>query len=353
MPEEDKKAGRQKVQAARKWIWRILLLGLVVALAVIYGNLLAFLFLPLILALILSYIGLPLVKKLENKLGRQLSIFIYLAGIVIILLVFVVFAFPEIAREWSQFASELPKLELSMQQLIAQIFGEKAVLPGNSWLGSLPAKTSVAIGNAMQTIFDMLPHMAKTSSNALLAPIFMFMILKDREYFSNSVLFILPQRIRNSTLDVCTRVKKEVDRFFKGQIILAAISGAILTAGLLISGLNFPVLIGVLAVILGFIPFIGPVFGAIPALLLALVQGGDVLLLIGITIVVQQVALNLIGPSIMARSLNMHPIYSFIVLIAGGFLGGIIGFIFAIPIAIILRSAIAEIYNIFISSKTA
>lgn len=353
MPEENGKARREKMPAIRKWVLRVLIIGSIITIAVIFKDLLAFLFLPLVIALILSYIGLPLVKRLEIRLGRQLAIFLYLFAIIIALLALIILALPEITREWSQFASELPKLKASLQQLIIQVAGAEVMQSANSWLTNLPEKASAAIGNTMLTIFDMLPQMAKTASNALLAPVFMFMILKDREYFANTALFILPQRIRNSVLDVCARIKKEVDRFLKGQLILAAISGAILTAGLLISGLNFPILIGILAVILGFIPFIGSIFGAIPALLLALTQGGSVLLFTGITILVQQVALNLIGPSIMARSLNMHPIYSFIILIAGGFLGGIIGFIISIPIAIIIRSAFSEIYNIHIGRKTA
>ncbi len=353
MPEENEKARRDRVPAIRKWVLRILIIGLIISVAVIFKDLLAFLFLPLIIALILIYIGLPLVKRLEKRLGRPASIFTYLLIIVLVLLALVGLAFPEIAREWSQFAAELPKLKTSLQQLIVQIAGAEVMQSGNSWLASLPEKTSAAIGNTMLTLFDMLPQMAKTASNALLAPVFVFLILRDREYFANTTLFILPKKLRGSVLDVCARIKKEVDRFLKGQLVLAAISGAILMAGLLLSGLNFPVLIGILAVILGFIPFIGSVLGAIPAILLALTQGGNVLLFTGITILIQQIALNLIGPSIMARSLNMHPVYSFIILIAGGFLGGIIGFIISIPVAIIVRSAIGEIYNIHIARKTA
>ncbi|MDP2892385.1 MAG: AI-2E family transporter [Bacillota bacterium] len=345
--------GRVRTAAAdriKKWLIRIAILAAAVVAAIIFKDLLAFLAMPLITALVLTYFGLPLVRRFEKKLGRQASIFLYLGMIVSIVAAVALIAGPAAVAEWSSFSKELPNLKVSLGQLIKTITGAHAL---TDFVAQLPEKISSIFENAVNSILANMDHTLQTVANLLLGLLFMLLVLKDREYIANSALFMLPGKARTSTLAVCSRIRKEIDKFLKGQLIIAVISGTIATAGFYIAGLRFALLLGLFAAVLGFIPLIGPVLGAIPAILVGLVQGGPVLLYCGIVIIIQQIVLGVAGPSVFSRSLNIHPLYAFIALAAGGYLGGILGFLLAVPVLIIIKSTVSEIFNIYLKRKNA
>jgi predicted PurR-regulated permease PerM len=107
---------------------------------------------------------------------------------------------------------------------------------------------------------------------------------------------------------------------------------------LLILGVAFPLVLAIIVGITNLIPYIGPIIGAVPALLVALLEQPllalKVLILI---IVVQQVESQLITPYVIGRSVRMHPLAIILALLLAGKLFGIVGLILAIPTVIVLR----------------
>jgi predicted PurR-regulated permease PerM len=332
----------------RRWITRAALGAGAVLAIFLFWDLITFLLLPLITALILTYLGLPLVRRLEKKLNRKIAILCYFALIIAAFAVILLAVGPTALVEWSSFSTELPNLKNSLAKVINGIAGSSR-LP--DFIIQIPEKISETIQAAISGILPDLGNTFRTISGVFIGLLFLFLILNDREYIGNSVLFLLPSTMRTSAIAVLARIRKEIDKYLKGQLIMAMISGLITMIGFHAVGLRFAFLLGTLATIFGFIPLIGPLLGAVPALLVGLVQGTMVFLYCIIVIAIQQIVLGIAGPSVFARSLSVHPLYAFITLAAGGFLGGILGFMLAVPVLIIIKSTASEVFGIYLKRK--
>jgi predicted PurR-regulated permease PerM len=124
--------------------------------------------------------------------------------------------------------------------------------------------------------------------------------------------------------------------------------GVLNIIGFYIIGVDYAILLGIIAGISNLIPYIGPFFGVIPALLVSLTQCGDfrqVVPILALTLVFVQLLDNIIiQPLCFSKTVDMHPVTVILVLIIGNSLMGIAGMLVAIPIATILKESAVETY---------
>ena len=129
--------------------------------------------------------------------------------------------------------------------------------------------------------------------------------------------------------------------FFRGQVLVAMCDGVLYAIGFSIIGIPYSVLLGVVAIFLTIIPFLGAIVTCGAALLLALVQYGDwqhPLLVLAVFAVVQVIEGYVIQPKIIGDRVGLHPVTIIIALMVGtALMGGILGGILAIPLAAALR----------------
>jgi predicted PurR-regulated permease PerM len=130
--------------------------------------------------------------------------------------------------------------------------------------------------------------------------------------------------------------------FFRGQVLVALCVGALLTAGFLLVGLNYAVLLGVMAGVLGIVPYLGVALSIVPAVTLAFVQFQDwwhPLIVVGIFALVQMAEGLFISPRIIGERVGLHPLTVIIAVLVGTtLLGGILGGVLAIPLTAALRT---------------
>jgi predicted PurR-regulated permease PerM len=115
-----------------------------------------------------------------------------------------------------------------------------------------------------------------------------------------------------------------------------------------LTGVRFPLIIGVLAGLLELIPFFGPTLGAVPAVIIAIFQGSwlRVGLIVLAFVVIQQVESNIVGPRIMARGVGLHPLLVIIAVLVGIELAGVWGALFAVPATAILVTVGRRVYRL-------
>jgi predicted PurR-regulated permease PerM len=130
-----------------------------------------------------------------------------------------------------------------------------------------------------------------------------------------------------------------------GQFIAMLIVGSLTTVALWLIGVPSFIALGFIAGTLEFIPFAGPILGAMPAVLLAFtVDNTTVLWTIGALVVIQQIEGNVIFPIVEKRAVSVPPALALFAIVAGGVLFGIPGFIFGFPLAVVAFVLVKKLY---------
>lgn len=178
----------------------------------------------------------------------------------------------------------------------------------------------------------------------LLIPVYTFYFLLQKQSISSHWTDYLPltdSEYKNELVFVLSSINNYLITFFRGQVLVALCDGIMYTIGFLIIGLPYAVLIGVVAVFLTMIPFLGAAVTCVAALVIALVQFGDLLhplLVLVVFGVVQALEGLVVSPKIMGDRVGLHPFTIIIAVMAGTtLLGGILGGILAIPLTAALR----------------
>ncbi len=206
-------------------------------------------------------------------------------------------------------------------------------------------------GTALPEVGTWLLDKAKKAASLLgwvlglaLVPVYTFYFLMEKKGIQTTWTDYLPIResqAKEEVVFVLTSVNDSLIVFFRGQVLVAMCSGAILTVAFLALGLNYAVLLGVMAGILGIIPYLGVTISLIPALGLAAVQFGDwrVLLIPAIFAVVNAIEGFVISPKIIGDRVGLHPLTIIVAVVVGTtLLGGVLGGVLAIPLTAALRA---------------
>jgi predicted PurR-regulated permease PerM len=122
--------------------------------------------------------------------------------------------------------------------------------------------------------------------------------------------------------------------YLRGQLLLSLIVGVAATIALLFLGVPYAFVLGVFAGMAELIPMLGPILGAVPAVLVALFQPFPLVLWVGLAfLVIQQLESNLLVPRISGHAVGLHPLAAMLALLVGFELAGVVGALFAVPIA--------------------
>lgn len=198
------------------------------------------------------------------------------------------------------------------------------------------------VGSGVAGFFGVLAGLA-------LIPVYAFYLLLEKRGIESRWTDYLPlakSAFKDELVFVLRSINSYLIAFFRGQVLVAICDGVLYTIGFLSIGLNYAVLLGVAAVFLTLIPYLGAIITCAAALIIAAVQHGDwlhPLLVLLVFAVVQTLEGFVIAPKIMGDRLRLHPLTIIIAVMAGTtLLGGILGGILAIPLTAVLRVVLAR-----------
>ena len=156
---------------------------------------------------------------------------------------------------------------------------------------------------------------------------------------------IAPRKYRNYLLDLWRRSQYKIGLWMQGQLLLAVIVGVLVYLGLTILGVPHALTLAVIAAIFEIIPVFGPILSAIPAVIVAAVDGGATLglLTIALYVITQQFENNLIYPLVVTRVVGVPPLLVILALIIGGQLAGFLGLLLSVPAAGAIQEFIKDI----------
>jgi predicted PurR-regulated permease PerM len=187
----------------------------------------------------------------------------------------------------------------------------------------------------------------------VIVPIYLYYFLIESRKISESWGDYLPLRaseFKDEVVDALSEINGYLIAFFRGQLLVSVINGTGIGIGLVIVGLDFGLLIGLLLCFLGLIPYLGIIVCWIPAVIIAAVQGGHhtwipgdpwylfPIVVTGIFVLVQQVDGFFVTPKIVGESVGLHPMTVIMsVFVWSLLLGGLIGAILAVPLTATIK----------------
>lgn len=192
-----------------------------------------------------------------------------------------------------------------------------------------------------------------TFSNSLSGIVGLFVILvlafylvveeeSARKFFKS----IVPVEYQPYTFGLLGKIQKRLGRWLRAQLILSLIIGVAVYIGLSLLGIEYALLLAVLAGLFEFVPYLGPILAALPAVLIGFTDSPlKGLLVVLLYIIIQQVENHILVPKVMQKVTGLNPVVSIIALLVGMKLGGTIGVLLAIPSAVIVMVIVEDLFN--------
>ena len=325
---------------ALHWQWLILVLVLG---AVLY--LLAPVLTPFVVAALFAYLTDPLVDRLERRgLGRGLAVtLVFLVGSVVVIAALLVLV-PFIERQIGNFLAQLPVWVDWFQNratpwLEARFGVSLEILDTRQLIDALQANWKEAGGFAA----SVLGGVSKSGMavigwvlNLVMIPVVAFYLLRDWDLLVERIHALLPRSIE----PVVSRLAAESDvvlgAFLRGQLSVMVALGVFYGAGLWFAGISVGPLIGMIAGLISFVPYLGAITGVIMAIIAALVQYQDwfhLLLVLGVFGIGQLIEGYVLVPKLVGDKIGLHPVAVIFAVLAGGELFGFLGVLLALPVA--------------------
>jgi predicted PurR-regulated permease PerM len=321
--------------------WLLVLVAFVAILFVLRDVLL-----PFVAALVLAYLLDPLADRFErmglNRLGATLLILTIFGLCVALALVLLV---PLIGHQLAQFAERLPDYArriqvLAVEQggpLLDRFGGREALNDMQNSLGDVARQGAAWIGQFLRSLWSGGQAIVGVFALFVLTPIITFFVLVDWDHMVAQVDSWVPLRHRETVRALAREINQGVAGFLRGQALVSLILGVFYAVALSLIGLNFGALIGFVAGILNFIPFVGSLTGLILSVGVALVQFWPdyvwILVTLGIFVFGQFVEGNILSPKLLSHSVGLHPVWLMFALFAFGSLFGFVGLLIAVPTA--------------------
>ena len=207
------------------------------------------------------------------------------------------------------------------------------------------AKVVVFIVKWVSTQLSNVTTWAEFLIGFVLVPVYLFYFLLEKQGINRSWPDYLPlqeSKAKDELVFVLRAINDCLIVFFRGQVLVALCVGTLLAASYLTLGLNYAVLLGVVAGLLGIVPYLGTVVSLVLALTVAAIQFGDwthPLIVLGIAAAVKLLEDLVISPKIIGKRSGLHPLTVILaVMIGANLLGGFFGALLAIPLTAVLRT---------------
>lgn len=327
------------------WIKRTVQVALLVAgvaLLVAVGDIVRL----LLVSALLAYLADPLVRILQARgLGRTYAASLVFVALLVLMTGCMVWLVPQAARQLEALRTgfSLEAVNTSLHEFEARLegwlapagVGDLALVAqlealGQRWLSRLPGYVPGVMGQVV---------------NLSVIPFFMFFLLKDGPAIRKGIINAVPNRYFELMLGMIHKMDAQLGGYLRGQFLAALVVGALATATLWALEVPYFVVIGVVAGLANMIPYLGPIAGALLAVLVSLLTYGSVghaLAIVLAFVVIQQIDNLIVQPLVLSQNVALPPLLILLSVLVGGKLFGFTGLLFAVPVTAILKVAFLE-----------
>jgi predicted PurR-regulated permease PerM len=330
----------------RRVLVAVLLAAVTITLIVLLRNLIT----PVVISIFLGYLLAPLVGAVENRgLSRTWAVIIVFLALGLTLGL-------AISLVWQNAMDELQHLLAGVQidnpdQLTESLKAKlRAAFPGfaKSNLIDKIAERAVVYGESFANrTMEGFMGVFSALGEIIIIPFLTFFILKDARALKKFVVQRISNRYFEMSLSLIHKATLQLGRFIRGQLLDAVIVGIMAMIALSLLNLRYALLIGALAGLANMIPFLGPIVGGVPAIIVSIVDTGSfsgVLPIIVAFAIIKLIDDVIVQPTVVSKSVELHPVVVIVAIFAGGHIGGILGMIVAVPLVSIIKETIGILY---------
>ncbi len=328
--------------------------------------LLAPVLMPFAVAAMLAYLGDPLVDRLERlRLNRTWAATIVFVVIMVAVVGVLLLLIPLIARQIENLVSNLPRYGDWAQNTVWPWLQARLHLDPHTFdsdrllaavkghLASIGGVATAVLGKVSRSGLGIVAWLA----NLVLIPVVAFYLLRDWDRMVAKIDGMLPRSIQPTIAYLAHESDKILGAFVRGQLLVMLALGVFYGGALGVVGLTVGPLIGMVAGLLSFVPYLGFIIGFVAAIVAVLVQYGDwthVLMVCGVFAVGQLLEGYVLVPKLVGDKIGLHPVAVMFAVLAGGYLFGFLGVLLALPAASVImvllrylieRYRMSELYN--------
>ena len=343
-------------QSPRRWYrWGLLI---VAAVAVFWLVLAArAVLMPFLLAFVIAYLLAPLIELMvfHGRINRVGAILLVYALVGLVIAAVIVYMVPLLLQESIHLIRYVPSLASGIQGSWDYWLRRFHQQPMPSAIRSAITGTGQHIQQQMlrllkgsvHTVFGLVPGLL----SFVISPILAFYVLKDLSRIRERFWALVPVNWRGPVFKLGYDVDRALNGYIRGQLMVALVVGILSAVWSMMLNIPFAVLIGAVAGITDVIPYVGPIAGAIPAILLGLTRSPWVsLYAVAGFVVIHQLEGTVISPKLVGESVGLHPLIVIFAILAGGAVAGFTGLLIGVPVAAVIRVVMTHLYHRFVVS---
>ncbi|MHC1737100.1 MAG: AI-2E family transporter [Ignavibacteriaceae bacterium] len=333
-----------KSSGFRKYFFILLSILILGFLIYLFSNILGIVFISILLATLFD----PLISFVESRgVKRLFATLIVFSGIVVLFYFILASFIPKLALQFDSFIQTFKNISFqeNITLLESQIRNYFPFLPDGFLTHRLEAIIVTGIEGGLSTLGAGFSGLFAIVALIVILPFTTFFIAKDKNILLKGIVNLFPNRYFEMSYWILQRVTDKLTRYVRGWIIDAAFVGIACGLGFSFIGIENSILLGFIAGIGHLIPYLGPIIGGFPALLISIVQFGNLSalpLIIILVLIIYTLDNGFVQPYVFSKNVDIHPLLIILIIIAGGELFGIVGMLFAVPSVTILRTALRE-----------
>ena len=332
----------ERIASVLSWTVAIVAISFVVWML---GDVLLLIFAAALLALGLR--GLADLLGRASGLGSGTSLAAAVAALLVLLALAAWWAGPRLVSEASQLQAQLPRQMGALRSWLDSTWWGSGLLDriprdlGASApdSGGLAPRVSGMVMGAFWSTIGLLGTAVLVTAAAL------YFAASPGSYLEGPLRLVPPSRHQGARA-TAESVGKALQAWLAGQLVDMFVVGVVTSVGLFLLGVPLPFILGLIAALLNFVPYVGAIAGAVPAMLIAISQGPEQVLFVAILfIVVQTLEGNVLSPLIQRRAVNLPPAATLFSQVTLGALFGLPGVVLATPVAAAVLAAFRELIS--------
>ncbi len=340
--------------------WFLLVSAGLVALLV---YLLAPVFTPFLVAALIAYLGDPLADRFERLgLSRTMAVIVVFVVVILIFTAALVVLVPLIERQITYLIGRLPDymgwIQTTLMPWLHARFGiDPASLDLQSLQDALTKHWQQAGGIAAQVVRSVSSSglaLLAWLANLILIPVVGFYLLRDWDALMQRIRTLIPRRWEPLVVQLARESDDVLGAFLRGQLLVMLALGMIYILGLWMTGLKLALLIGLLAGLVSFVPYLGFITGILAAGVAIVAQTQDLYQLVWVLLVFgigQLLEGTVLTPMLVGDRIGLHPVAVIFAILAGGQLFGFFGILLALPVAAVLAVLLRYVHRRYLDSR--
>lgn len=343
--------------------WLTIVIAVALALAALIS--LREILMPFAMGALIAYLGDPLVDRLEDRGFSRTSGVTIVFGVFLGLLVLIfAVAAPIVIKQLSEIAAAIPDAyrwvsSVAVPRLQALLSLTPINLPDIDWRTSLTdhwSSVGKMTGGVVQQVTTSSLSLLTGLLSVALVPVVAFYLMRDWDLMMAGIMRLVPRAMVNGVTSAISEAHAVLEAFLRGQLVVMGAQAVIYSLGLWLVGLNYAVVLGLVAGAASIIPYAGAVIGVGSALIVAYLQFGLdlwVLGLVGLVFIFGQLIESFaLTPMLIGDRIGLHPVAVIFALMAGGQLAGFTGILIALPVAAVLLVFCRRLVSIYLTTET-